>query len=151
MFDILSIVYVRQMVPGQHAEWAAAVRWQANAYELRWFIAQRSSHFNHRGLADEGGHEDLWLWGRVTAVPGIPAPCYKSMPLLEGDNISGEGSGSPRSSELTATWESKPASRTEKSIWHESFPVTEGDIHKVISSKGNITSCRAGCPFYHRQ
>jgi len=89
MFDILSIVYVRQTVPGQHTEWAAAVTRQANTYESWWFIAPRSSCFNHRGLADEEDREDLWLWGRVTAVPGIPTQIYKSMLLLESDSING--------------------------------------------------------------
>lgn len=71
-----------------NTEWAAAVRQWTNTYEPRWFIVPRSSCFNHRGLPDEENYEDLWLWGRVTAVLGISTQNYKSRLLLESD---GEG------------------------------------------------------------
>lgn len=68
-----------------NTEWAAAVRQWAYTYEPQWFIVPRSCCFNHRGLPDEENYEDLWLWGRVTAVLGISTQNYKSRLLLESD------------------------------------------------------------------
>lgn len=77
-----------------NTEWAAVVRQWVNNYEPWWFIVPRNSCFNHRGLPDEENHEDLWLWGRVTAVLEISTQNYKSGLLLEsdGDGLSNQTS-----------------------------------------------------------
>lgn len=148
MFDILSIVYVRRIVPGQHTEWAAAVTRWANTYESRWFIAPRSSCFNHRGLADEEDHEDLWLWGRVTAVPGIPPQIYKSRLLLERDSINGEGLSNhprPKLPRESTTLLHPPKNQSEvKAFQWLRDPSVSSSLAKVISPFWVL-----GCLFYH--